>query len=281
MHVISLPPIQREISQSEYHLQVSCFSLNLISVFRNFNVFVALSQNLPQQLAVPSSSKSTCNESKSTSSLLSVPSIVAPSVVVQKVEVDDALEELASIRGQVLELKDIIVKLQTSLQDQMIMNDELKKTVSTLNESLAHSNDEKNHFKEKVEKLEQQMQEKDRKLKKFFSDRTALRNEILEKNGSKLQFFMRVRPMIATDRGKLFSWSMFPDSSSIEIDKGEPIGSKVFKADQIFAPDSTQVEVFESISALIPSALDGQNVCIIAYGEYERLKIYFHFIILS
>lgn len=256
---------------------MSCFSLNLISAFRNFNVFAALSQNVPQQLAVPSSSKSTCNESKSTLPLLSVPSIVAPSVVVQKVEVDDALEELASIRGQVLELKNIIVELQTSLQDQMTMNDELKKIVLNLNESLAHSNDEKNNFKQKVEKLEQQMQEKDRKLKKFFSDRTALRNEILEKNGSKLRFFMRIRPMIATDRGKLFSWSMFPNSSCIEIDMGEPIGSKVFKADQIFAPDSTQVEVFESISALIPSALDGQNVCIIAYGECERLKIYISF----
>ena len=44
-------------------------------------------------------------------------------------------------------------------------------------------------------------------------------------------------------------------------------GLQAFDFDRVFGPEVQQAGIFEDVSQLVTSALDGYNVCIFAYGQ--------------
>ncbi|XP_071696962.1 kinesin-like protein KIN-14N [Rutidosis leptorrhynchoides] len=100
--------------------------------------------------------------------------------------------------------------------------------------------------------------------------RKKLHNTVLELKGN-IRVFCRVRPLLL-DEGveKEIKTITFPTTYET-LGRGMEVvqhgQSHPFMFDKVFTPQSSQEEVFEEISQLVQSALDGYKVCIFAYGQ--------------
>jgi len=115
--------------------------------------------------------------------------------------------------------------------------------------------------------------------------RRKLHNTILELKGN-IRVFCRVRPPVGEEKTdpNVLSHITFNDGDDKEISlvqaSESASGSKTvtkafpFAFDKVFKPSSTQGEVFDEISQLVQSALDGYKVCIFAYGQTGSGKTY-------
>ncbi|KAJ3513639.1 hypothetical protein NMY22_g14979 [Coprinellus aureogranulatus] len=167
---------------------------------------------------------------------------------------------------------------------------ELKVTIGDLRRRLDESY-------AKVDEIQLVLEEKDRVVVKtrkevFESEaiRRKLHNTMLELKGN-IRVFARVRPVLPSDlpstvtlrnrpgptarieelEEKVKARFAFPDQEEYK-DSESAMGKEgkevyTFGFDRVFEPHSTQLEVFEEISPLAQSCVDGYNVCIFAYGQ--------------
>ncbi|KAK3501775.1 putative kinesin-related protein [Neurospora crassa] len=122
------------------------------------------------------------------------------------------------------------------------------------------------------------------KLIKEETERRILFNKYQELKGN-IRVMCRVRPALGKSEGSEAK-IMFPDaktsSAQIEVTGLEEkssfgnINRKVlpFEFDRVFAPSVHNEEIFDEISQLVQSALDGYNVCIFCYGQTGSGKTY-------
>ncbi|XP_061389246.1 protein claret segregational [Musca vetustissima] len=109
-------------------------------------------------------------------------------------------------------------------------------------------------------------------------ERKELHNTVLDLRGN-IRVFCRVRPPLDCERDKMLcNWS-YLDEATVEIASFEPTSkgkpnAHTFTFDQVFHPSSGQESIFEMVSPLIQSALDGYNICIFAYGQTGSGKTY-------
>ncbi|KAF9146428.1 kinesin-like nuclear fusion protein [Linnemannia schmuckeri] len=194
-------------------------------------------------------------------------------------------------------------KLHTAkgqLETQMQENISLRSTISTQSANCLALESDNRALKEKVERTESTLEQRettiltlerklaesrksvkdlDQRIREEETIRRRLHNTIQELKGN-IRVFCRVRPVSSSVNGSKNETATasirYPDIEGRQIEFAHATetatGSQVAKAypftfDRVFQPSSTQEDVFEEISQLVQSALDGYNVCIFAYGQ--------------
>jgi kinesin family member C1 len=121
------------------------------------------------------------------------------------------------------------------------------------------------------------------KLIKEETERRVLFNKYQELKGN-IRVMCRVRPVLGDSEGEQAGISFPDEKTSAEIGLSGPeeknsLGHVTrknfsFEFDRVFAPSIRNEEVFDEISQLVQSALDGFNVCIFCYGQTGSGKTY-------
>ncbi|XP_041472331.1 carboxy-terminal kinesin 2-like [Lytechinus variegatus] len=144
-----------------------------------------------------------------------------------------------------------------------------------------------------VEALKASVAEKESRIRDEETIRRKLHNTIQELKGN-IRVFCRVRPLLSSEQvaGDDIPHINFPDvdGKTLVLDKLSDVSLNEstmstrngrngtshyeFNFDRVFEPVSKQSEVFEEISQLVQSTLDGYNVCIFAYGQTGSGKTY-------
>ncbi|KAI3810005.1 hypothetical protein L1987_19610 [Smallanthus sonchifolius] len=100
--------------------------------------------------------------------------------------------------------------------------------------------------------------------------RKKLHNTILELKGN-IRVFCRVRPLLfdegVENETKTISFPTTTEALGRGIEVVQHGQTHPFMFDKVFTPQTSQEEVFEEVSQLVQSALDGYKVCIFAYGQ--------------
>lgn len=116
-----------------------------------------------------------------------------------------------------------------------------------------------------------------KKLLESEMKRKALHNTLQELRGN-IRVFVRCRPFLSGDGEENSNLEnvdpntsgcvkFLKDGTSVSLSASAKASSQVFTFDQVFKCESTQLEVYNEVSDLVQSALDGYKVCIFSYGQ--------------
>ncbi|KAI4364597.1 hypothetical protein MLD38_020668 [Melastoma candidum] len=122
---------------------------------------------------------------------------------------------------------------------------------------------ENSELKKAISDLEGETVQLKKKQKLLDDKRRELLNNITNLKGS-IRVFCRVRPILQANKMKV--------RELVETELGKMVirlsgGAKEFGFDKVFPQEATQEDVFTEVEPILRSAVDGHNVCILAYGQ--------------
>lgn len=212
--------------------------------------------------------------------------------------------ELDSLTKQRDSLKNESQILDSQLQESRLESTSLKGTISRSSATIIDLESQIQALKAKIEILEESSRQKDNFIQdlsirldiaqnlikeleaKVYSSeaiRRKLHNEVQELKGN-IRVFCRIRPILPGEMNcenslegqchLVFGGKNGNDQEELQVVQASESAngqatskSLPFAFDKVFGPSSKQEHVFEEISQLIQSALDGYRVCIFAYGQ--------------
>lgn len=213
-------------------------------------------------------------------------------LVVQRKERE--LQEMRSqnegLRGDLERERALKSSLQTNISELSASNTTLEAKINSLKSHVefleSDSKAQSDSFANMEAKLQEALriaEEARQKLIKEETERRVLFNKYQELKGN-IRVMCRVRPALDPREGGQANISFPDEKTSTEIVLAGPeersslgqVSRKnyPFEFDRVFVPGTQNAEIFDEISQLVQSALDGYNVCIFCYGQTGSGKTY-------
>ena len=200
-------------------------------------------------------------------------------------------EDLRRCKSDVVKERDLNLELRTKISHLTSNNFNLDNSVQRLEGHIHFLESDNKSQSQAFADLEARMQnalrsaaEANDKLRIEETLRRKLHNQGQELKGN-IRVFCRVRPSLegdALDTAHMTYPDDETDSKEVEVmgpEEKSSLGTITtkkypFAFDRVFGPCSKNQDVFEEISQLVQSALDGYNVCIFCYGQTGSGKTY-------
>lgn len=182
--------------------------------------------------------------------------------------------ELSNLEGKYKVMETLRDSQETELQT-------LKMKMSVQESAMARLQTTLRDTEEEVRSLKDTVAQQRDELYAGEMERRRLHNTIQELKGN-IRVFCRVRPLVDGGLSKHIQLTPGDDKAIILAKTEESHTGKAsdtqknynFSFDRVFGPQASQQEIFEEISLLVQSALDGYNVCCFAYGQTGSGKTY-------
>lgn len=189
-------------------------------------------------------------------------------------ELERAMSERTTLQRERTHLQDKNTVLETLRDSQGLELQTLKMKMAVQESSLERLQASLQQKEQEAHLLQETVGRQEDELHAGEMERRQLHNTIQELKGN-IRVFCRVRPLVG---GGISDHIQLPptDNKALVLAKyeeshvgrtGDTQKTYNFSFDRVFGPSATQQEVFEEISLLVQSALDGYNVCCFAYGQ--------------